>query len=105
MKRDDIEMKSDQYAQEATPTYVNGDFDRYAIAQSFEDGANWRIDSLWHDTKELPTKSCFIVYLTKLDVMEIMYYIKYQRSCRNRLMNYKKWAYKEDLMPNKEDEK
>ena len=48
MTNEDIERKCLEYSQAATPAYTNGDFDRYAIAQAFEDGAKWRINSVWH---------------------------------------------------------
>lgn len=56
MKIEDIEKKSLEYAKTATPSYVFGDFDKYAIADAFEHGANWRINSVWHyiDKKEIP---------------------------------------------------
>lgn len=40
MKIEDIEKKSLEYAKTATPSYVFGDFDKYAIADAFEHGAN-----------------------------------------------------------------
>ena len=48
MKKENIERKCLEYSQAATPSYTNGDFDRYAISQAFEDGAKWRINSVWH---------------------------------------------------------
>ena len=48
MTNEDIERKCLEYSQAATPSYTNGTFDRYAIAQAYEDGAEWRINSVWH---------------------------------------------------------
>lgn len=53
MTKEDIERKCLEYSQAATPPYINGDFDRYAIAQAFEDGAEWRI-RVW-ENRYLPT--------------------------------------------------
>lgn len=49
MTNEDIERKCLEYSQVATPSYTNGDFNRYAIAQAFEEGAEWRINSVWHE--------------------------------------------------------
>lgn len=104
MKREDIEMKSDQYAQEATPTYVNGDFDRNAIAQSFEDGANWRIDSVWNDITEKPKCSRAILVLYNAAGSVGVWYPDFEDVLK-RFNKYHimKWAYVDDLLPNKED--
>ena len=42
MKIEDIEKRSLEYAKTATPSCVFGDFDKYAVADAFEHGANWR---------------------------------------------------------------
>ena len=64
MKIEDIEKKSLEYAEIATPTYVNGDFGKCAIADAFEHGANWRIDSVWHEASEEPERNR--IYLAQL---------------------------------------
>lgn len=53
MTKEDIERKCLEYSQAATPSYTNGTFDRYAIAQAFEDGAEWRINSVWHTFEQI----------------------------------------------------
>ena len=57
MTKEDIERKCLEYSQAATPSYTNGTFDRYAIAQAYEDGAIWRINSVWHDEKVIPNRN------------------------------------------------
>ena len=49
MKRKDIENAADIYSAEKKPSYTNGQYDNIAIAEAFEDGAQWRINSVWHD--------------------------------------------------------
>ena len=46
MTQQQIEQAADGYAAEATPTYINGDFDTTAIAQAFEEGANYVLRQL-----------------------------------------------------------
>ena len=49
MNKETIEKAADLYAAKAPESYTNGDFGRYAIADAFEAGALWRINSVWHD--------------------------------------------------------
>lgn len=62
MTNEDIERKCLEYSRAATPSYTNGTFDRYAIAQAFEDGAEWRINSVWHVTFEMPERGRDFLY-------------------------------------------
>lgn len=105
MTNEDIERKCHQYAREATPSYTNGDFDRYAIAQAFEDGAEWRINSVWHDAKEKPADGEVILIVTddnhpiicgpnNSDFFKTLTDLRMER-----------WAYVKDLLPIKEGEK
>lgn len=62
MNRQTIEQAADNYAAKATPSYTNGDFDRNAISEAFECGANWRINSVWHDATEKPDKNQLVLF-------------------------------------------
>lgn len=108
MTREDIERKCQQYAEEAISSYTNGDFNRYAIAQAFEDGAEWRINSVWHDASEIPTiENENILAIGEDDiVMPIRLCENIQESWADKIkyLHIKNWAYVKDLLP-KEDEK
>lgn len=55
MNRETIEKKADNYSAEIMPAYSDGYFEKYQLADAFETGANWRINSVWHDMgKEVP---------------------------------------------------
>lgn len=55
MNKETIEEAADNYAEMTSHSYVNGDYANYAIAEAFEKGALWRINSVWHDMgKEVP---------------------------------------------------
>lgn len=99
MKKEDIEkaavdscvIENSIFNPELTPYYEQG----------FKDGANWRINSVWHDINEMPEDGRIIVLLGKYGTMLIygpnmMYYKE------SVIMDggFLKWAYKEDLMPN-----
>lgn len=53
MTREQIEKVADDYSAEITPAYSNGYFERYQLADAFEAGAEWRINSVWHDASEM----------------------------------------------------
>ncbi|MFR3916682.1 MAG: hypothetical protein ACLTFX_00405 [Phocaeicola vulgatus] len=75
---------------------------RLVAFRAFMKGAEWRINSVWHDANEQPDRGKDII---------VMYSNK---SCRVFLPNgiwdnlikvdkFIKWAYIEDLLPNTED--
>ena len=44
MNKETIDNAAWDYAAKAKPSFTNGDFDKYAIAEAFEHGAEWRIN-------------------------------------------------------------
>lgn len=50
MKKELIENAANSYAGIARPSFVNGEFDRNAIADAFEYGAQWLINNAWRET-------------------------------------------------------
>lgn len=98
MKKEDIEkaavdscvFENSIFNPELTPYYEQG----------FKDGANWRINSVWHDASEVPEKKPALVeyshfpkghgYLVVPDPREV-------------LGSITRWSYIEDLIPNGED--
>lgn len=129
MTQEQIETKCQDYSKSATPSFVNGTFDRYAIEQSFEDGANWRINSVWHsyeDAKkaDFDKKDLVIAYHPKVNKFFIgnlflsHYYrtnpetgvttkipevaLKYDRCMEVIFTEGTQWAYLKDLMPEEE---
>lgn len=108
MTNEDIERKCLEYSQAATPSYTNGTFDRYAIAQAFEDGAEWRINSVWHDARERPKCDTFFIYENVIHAFhvdgvfppedEVFVWDDYVKD-----WGLIKWAYVKDLLPTKEE--
>ena len=102
MKIEDIEKKSLEYAKTATPSCVFGDFDKYAIADAFEHGANWRINSVWHEVSEEPERNR--IYLAQLGdcAFDTFYdsenWVKFSRGDKTQ-----SWAYAENLLPKKKE--
>ena len=101
MKIEDIEKRSLEYAEITAPTYANGDFES-TIADAFEHGANWRINSVWHEVSEEPERNR--IYLAQLGdcAFDTFYdsenWVKFSRG-----VNMQRWAYVEDLLPNKQE--
>lgn len=77
--------------------------------QGFKDGADWRINSVWHDAKDVPQpfRAFVILHDTENDFMMLTqhsitcdsdYNVIYQEND-----NMIAWAYIEDLLPNTEE--
>lgn len=69
--------------------------------ESFIVGANWRINSVWHDARtEIPQENRFILVIHDDDNCTV-------RKLRGEIsycsLTWVRWAYIEDLIPNKED--
>ena len=98
MNKETIEKAAMEYADNATPSYINGDFDRYAIADSFEAGAEWRINSVWHDVREKPDKNKLVLFEFRKTYGK-GYSVNFGENYA--LMNnvILGWAYVKDLLP------
>jgi len=103
MTNEDIERKCLEYSQAATPSYTNGTFDRYAIAQAYEDGAEWRINSVWHDASEIPDLSQDILIIFKNEICTILIGAVHTLS-ELKHYDYTNWAYLSDLLPERKEE-
>jgi hypothetical protein len=112
MTREDIEKAAVEFANDkcqkrgCSKTYrLHFDFDRYDIERSFEAGADWRINSVWHDVNEIPEDGRIIVLLGKYGTM-IIYgpNMRYYKEAIIMDGGFIKWAYKEDLMPTNVEE-
>lgn len=101
MKREDIEkaavdscvIENSIFNPELTPYYEQG----------FADGAEWRINSVWHDASEKPKEKEHIVVVSESgnfiswfatnDIMEVF-----------KKHSVKMWVYSKDILPTKEGE-
>lgn len=69
---------------------------------SFSAGAKWRINSVWHDAKETPQERRFCLYILKDGSYGCGYYHKRDNTILyDQFENVEKWAYFDDLIPNK----
>jgi hypothetical protein len=104
MERDDIEKAATQHANMIGWDH-NPEETRGLFAYSFEKGAEWRINSMWHNVEELPEKNtwflaqigndCFDTFTMRVESN------RWTQWCKG--MNIIRWSYIDDLLPNKED--
>lgn len=92
MTREDIEKAAVNY-------------DSRAVAfRAYVAGSEWRINSVWHDAKEKPDKGKLLIVEDIDSAYDLVYLTKSkpweELSEKN---HYMRWAYIEDLIPNKED--
>ena len=101
MKREDIEKVADEFANKE---YEISDIDRIPLYKGFYHGAEWRINSVWHDASEVPEEHRFCLYILKDGTYGCGYYHKEDNSIwYSRFTNIVKWAYFQDITPNMED--
>ncbi len=71
--------------------------------KAFISGAQWRINSVWHDTNELPKHSGYLAALMDNGLMETLHYTVGIGFYAMQLKGYKLWAYIDDLLPDKKE--
>ena len=75
-----------------------------ACRESFVLGAEWRINSVWHDSKDIPKESSAILAIRSDGSTEIVYFINLLRwRSLIKRCGFVQWAYIKDLIPNTED--
>lgn len=106
MTQEQIEKAAIEFSERE---YEVSDIDKIHLSKGFYCGANWRISSVWHKAeKPDENKPCLVEYKspnngkTRYKVSVYCGYewkelTHYEHSCTIR------WAYIEDLLPNKED--
>lgn len=105
MNRETIEKAVTDYAASVNPSFVTGEFDRYAIADAFENGAHWRINSVWHDMREKPEREDEYLLVEYRDWggdrsdYEVIASEDFERCCRRKSTIFIRWAYINDLLP------
>lgn len=101
MTKEDIKKAATEYANEACRALWRTGYEQVCMVD-FMEGANWRINSVWHNANETPdTDKGDLLVIVKdafgedVYVRQNAYYVlKY--SCV-------KWAYIKDLIPNTEE--
>ena len=104
MTREQVEKEIDVRLEEPDNEW-DGIFNS-GYSRGFRDGAQWRINSVWHDVKEIPdtgkfvliqlvgSEKCLILFLPRK--RDYLSFIK-----RESVIG---WAYVSDLLPEREEE-
>jgi hypothetical protein len=73
------------------------------LERAFENGAEWRINSVWHDVKEMPENNRMILIIMKHDIPTVLGPDNtfFREEIKDR--HIQRWAYVEDLIPDKEE--
>lgn len=100
MNRETIEEAAKEYADRINMIYGS----KENIIEDFKAGAEWRINSAWHSTDELPKRSGFLAVLMDNGIMETMYYSVGIGFHEMTLKGYTSWAYVYDLLPERKEE-
>lgn len=93
MKREDIENAAINYDS------------RLVAFRAFMKGADWRINTAWHDANEIPKKNdSYIVVYNRFGIKTDFWSHYRGWEKYRRVDKVKKWAYIEDLLPTEEGE-
>lgn len=73
------------------------------LERAFENGAEWRINSVWHDIKEMPENNHMILVIMQHDIPTCLGPDNsfFKEEVKDRQIQ--RWAYVDDLKPNMED--
>lgn len=103
MTKEEIEQVARAYSALIVggPRHIQDFYEREKYEAGFISGANWRIDSVWHDKTEIPEPGRWVFVLRNHGRIQYTYSTL---GMERVIMSGHKWAYVEDLLPNKEDE-
>lgn len=100
MKIEDIQKAADEFADRE---YEYNYIDRNALSKGFYHGSKWRINSVWHDSKEKPVLNEIFVYQTDNGEWETDCLLKDRWDLYVVSTKLIRWAYMKDLIPDKEE--
>lgn len=100
MTKDDIDKAAESYEDGLIYSSIK---DQCDIQKAFKDGANWRINNVWHKASEEPECGEMALAICEENNPFICgpYHYDWETTVEN--FNIIKWAYVKDLTPNTED--
>lgn len=101
MKREDIEKAAGDYSGSSLGFTNNNSV--MAKHKAFVDGAEWRINSVWHNMNETP-KVGKIIILVNEEGQGVIILVFPRTDIKNLsiTMKFVKWSYLDDLLPAKD---
>lgn len=104
MKREDIENAAKKEAENlACLVYYGGSaISQEDVENACVNVAEWRINSVWHDVKEMPENNRMILIIMKHDIPTVLGPDNtfFREEIKDR--HIQRWAYIKDLIPNTE---
>lgn len=106
--KEDIDKAAESYEDGLIYSSIK---DQCDIQKAFKDGANWRINSIWHNAKEKPVKTGLFLVRFKENLFE-QTEVEVWSIGNEAISSWEdyieinwivEYAYIEDLLPNKED--
>ena len=103
MTKEQIKREANEFAERE---YEVNSIDRDALFKGFFHGAQWRINSVWHDNSVRPGEDCDVLVETKHRIIFDRYDTDYNEldSGTDWEMEVIKWAYASDLLPERKEE-
>lgn len=102
MRNEDMDIGFDRYMK-----MNNGNYHEHYSEESIDNmktdffaGAEWRINSVWHDASEMPEKKFALV---EYDCFPKGHRYLVVPDAREVIESITRWAYMEDLIPNMEE--
>lgn len=98
MKREDIKQEAQNMCDKRFSYLHNS-----AFFDGFVTAAEWRINSVWHDVKEMPENNRMILIIMKHDIPTVLGPDNtfFREEIKDR--HIQRWAYVEDLIPDMEE--
>ena len=110
MTKEQIEKAAMEFAERE---YEISDIDKIPLYKGFFHGAQWRINSVWHDASEVPEVNKRVLVCFENVINEYIYY-RIRAFKSNVIKNWNKqdsildkvirWAYIDDLLPERKEE-
>ncbi len=99
MTREQIEKAANSFAERE---YEISDIDKDALYKGFYWGANWCVNSVWHEASKKPQKGKLVLFECKR-VYGKSYTVSFGENYNMMKNIIIRWAYVDDLIPNTED--
>lgn len=102
MTKEDIKKAATEYANEACRPLWRTGYEQVCMVD-FMEGSKWRINSAWHDIKEMPENNRMILIIMQHDIPTVIGPDNtfFKEEIKDR--HIQRWAYVEDLKPNTEE--
>lgn len=102
MSKEDYEIKAIENAEIYSDKHGLNFEERCAYKLGFEDGANWRINSLWHYDKSSPMLNKPFLFVCRKGAIVLQLRSEKDWGLFVKDLIFVKWAYIEDLIPTNE---